>query len=684
MHSNDGNIHKLDESILSQIKAQTQITSIDAAIKELLQNSLDASADEILIKLDLKSLSVLVKDNGIGIAPDDLEQVASRNSTSKLTKLADLNSISTFGFKGEALYSLRSMSRLTIVSKCKNYNSPFRIQFTDSRSLVQIFDAKESNTESNFFSVDSFEESGTFVIATNIFSNMPIRREQILAVSRQRILNEIRLAILQSLVKHPRINLKLFVINQDKMKLEEIISLNNKTKGKNMKMLYSNLLFCIFGMKIKCETISARFKDFEVDGIIGINSINSKSHQYIFLNGRPFIPDKEDIKQINGLFTNSGFCENRMGIDSIMSPTKTTGRPFYRFPMFLITIKCPMKAELLFQDPSKSLYYANTWSTVYKILEKIFIRFLGSHGRTQRSKSKLPSPSPFQSPTKKINSESNFLLNSNNKLDYLRNRETKDFVDSKEIAQKPTRPKINLLPIAPSVESVSIPRCQNHNFNERVSFSRDHLKPGNFRIIKQIDKKFILVNLENVGGLTRLVVLDQHASDERVRVEQLFKEFVSLLLAPGSKVPCEYIISLTSQELDIFNEYKQNFDLFAITYELRNESEILITNLPSILLNKINDDVHFLKNSLLQHCYDLMNHVKNTKVDLNNWWEASHFLPRVLIEIISSNACRSAIMFGDELTMEEMNDLLIRLSECNLPFQCAHGRPSIVPLATIK
>lgn len=194
-----------------------------------------------------------------------------------------------------------------------------------------------------------------------------------------------------------------------------------------------------------------------------------------------------------------------------------------------------------------------------------------------------------------------------------------------------------------------------------------------FRVINQVDRKFILLAADD-----QLVVLDQHASDERIRVEQYLQEFV-LQPNPGLRLHSPIAFGVHASELMLFDQYAANFNSFGICYTT-DTAQVVITHLPLILLTKVEDDAEFLKDSLLQHCYDLHDHVKRISPNFDNWFETSYHLPRIITELINSKACRSAIMFGDILTKDEMQDLVNKLSRCKLPFQCAHREgPSIVP-----
>ena len=115
-----GIIHELDVNLINKIAAGEVIESAHSVIKELLENSIDALSTQIDIQTDSAGLArILVSDNGTGISEDDLELSIRRHATSKIQKLDDLESVETYGFRGEALSSIASVSKLKMTTGTK-------------------------------------------------------------------------------------------------------------------------------------------------------------------------------------------------------------------------------------------------------------------------------------------------------------------------------------------------------------------------------------------------------------------------------------------------------------------------------------------------------------------------------------------------------------------------------------
>ncbi|KAJ5718179.1 hypothetical protein N7488_003825 [Penicillium malachiteum] len=243
-------------------------------------------------------------------------------------------------------------------------------------------------------------------------------------------------------------------------------------------------------------------------------------------------------------------------------------------------------------------------------------------------------------------------------------------------------------------------------------------------IIAQVDQKFILVklNAENVqtAGYPEavLVLIDQHAADERCRIEQLFDEmFVLSNSSHDAEVRTLEIdpiaFNISSTEAGLFQKYSSFFKDWGIQYNVQDtsgsEATVLVDSLPALIAERCRLDPHLLIEILRREIWTHEEGYRKPigpgkpldKSDPNNprslfveamgegptphaWLQKMSGCPQGIFDLLNSRACRGAIMFNDPLSLDDCKTLVSRLAKCAFPFQCAHGRPSMIPILDLR
>ncbi|XP_065065360.1 mismatch repair endonuclease PMS2-like isoform X1 [Rhopilema esculentum] len=163
--SREGSIKHIDSRSVHQICSGQVILSLATAVKELIENSIDAGATNVEIKLkEFGVESFEVNDNGSGIEEKDFEAIALKHCTSKLREFDDLNSVDTFGFRGEALSSLCALSKVTITTRHKFKNFGSKLEFDYNGKLISV--------------TPCARETGTTVIVSQLFHTLPVRYKE--------------------------------------------------------------------------------------------------------------------------------------------------------------------------------------------------------------------------------------------------------------------------------------------------------------------------------------------------------------------------------------------------------------------------------------------------------------------------------------------------------------------------
>ena len=271
----------------------------------------------------------------------------------------------------------------------------------------------------------------------------------------------------------------------------------------------------------------------------------------------------------------------------------------------------------------------------------------------------------------------------------------------------------------PSIETSIILHGRHHCCSEKelqhaftqssmlfsAKLSRQALKEAH--VISQVDQKFVLVSMpvasrphsDSESSRQLLVLIDQHAADERIRVETLLADLGS---SPTTLTkPITFEISIREKKL--LARRIPHFTSWGIVYDVTvlhgsTQCRVKVIALPAAIAERCRIEPKLLIELLRGEAWrreelgivekamtaDDSALQANSDAKKGDWLSRLSDCPPGLLDMLNSRACRSAIMFNDDLSKAECGILVQRLSECAFPFQCAHGRPSMVPLVNVN
>lgn len=723
-------IQRLESNVINVLKSQVYTVSLSSAVREVLQNSVDAGATDIELIIDLQELRFIVHDNGEGISPDDLNSLGAMNFTSKMSKIDDLKSIPTYGFRGEALHSISNVSHLTISSKVDEYNSTWYRKLPSAAFML----TETVNADDPIFSIEpkTINSSGTTILMENLFYNLPVRKKMASEVAMHDMIRTIKEDVFQIAIFHPDVQISVSSVDQPKRIKTIIISSRNLRSSK-----YNSLVSAfrnIFGSAVPTNTfkrIGISFRNFKAVGIISKIATSSKNMKFIYINGRKYI-DPVILKSIDTTFRNAGFGYNSAALNS---PTKNVRKPYSKYPVLVLDINCTLDISDYLQDPTKNVLQPTNKQIIESLIVKVIQSFLTFQGYISKlndtiSDGKIKKNDTLEAGNQKVITLSKLSLNliftsklsmaniqpkeiegrfnTSSKYDIFKKPIFKPLKRQSHDRYNPLRDALLNKRLLPSGDSVLDIKSINDlaTGNLSTNFMEFDFKVSQLtdcQIINQIDNKFLLLKLPatkwNVNPI--LFILDQHACDERIKLETYLKEFIiSVLTRTVSNQITDYFFEINQSDQVLFNYYQKEFAYWGIRYQTYlNEDNIplvKLTHAPDIFVNRIKGDLEYIKNALLQHIHDLKSFkklsIENFKEFTNeqvfndefNWYIYSSYIPIILMELFNSKACRSAIMFGDALSKEECSILVKLLMKCYIPFQCAHGRPSILPITSFE
>ena len=261
-----GNIVLLDDLTINKIAAGEVIERPASVIKEMVENSIDAGANNITVEIKNGGISFIkVTDNGKGIAQDDLEIAFERHATSKIRSADDLSTVTSMGFRGEALASIAAIANVEMISKTANQEIGYRVVVEGG----DILEKEEAGCS-----------TGTTITVKNLFFNTPVRYKFLKKDYTES--GYIEDVITRIALVHPEIAIKL--INTGKT----IIQTNGNGDLKSV-------IYSIYGKNIAEGVLPVKYEyeDIKIEGVIGKPEIarSNRSNQLFFVNKR-YIKDK--------------------------------------------------------------------------------------------------------------------------------------------------------------------------------------------------------------------------------------------------------------------------------------------------------------------------------------------------------------------------------------------------------
>lgn len=625
-------INILDEHTSNKIAAGEVVERPSSVVKELVENSIDANSKNIIIEIEDGGTSFIrVIDDGVGIHNLDIEKAFLPHATSKIKTVEDISSINTLGFRGEALPSIASVSKLTF--KSKPYGCDFGKEIIlEGGEKISLSDIGMNN--------------GSLIEVKDLFFNVPARRKFLKSNSREgSLINDI---VLRIALSNPNVSFKLF---------------NN---GKKILHTYgdgnlNNVIRTIYGKSISENVLNFNFESetLKIYGYIGKEIIakGSRNNESIFVNNR-YIKNKTIVAAVENAFKSFSTVN--------------------KFPFFVIFIDLlpdsidvnihPTKAEIKFKD--ERFIYKKVFDIIHETLkEDIFNSFsIESKPVNKEIIEEIKLDLDIENT---INKESTI---SNNKFEHSINdiyknitiqdvtaeedlynklKETNKNNNSESLNNETVHENNNISYFIKDNKSNSSSRSATINRNDLQESKINSAKFPDLRVIGQFSKTYILAEY-----LDTLYIIDQHAAHEKIIYEKYIKDIENNdIIVQQLLIPC--IIDLS---LDDYECYKENISIFTNAGFVIDEfggNTIAIKEVP-YFLGKLDT-----KNFLLSIIDNLKNlgSGKTTEVKLNK---------------IATIACKAAVKANDYLTQIEMEKLISDLRYIDNPFNCPHGRPIII------
>ena len=684
-----GNIVLLDDLTINKIAAGEVIERPASVVKELVENSIDAGATNINIEIKNGGISYIrITDNGKGIMPDDMEMAFERHATSKIRNASDLETVTSMGFRGEALASIAAISKVEMISKTGENEIGYKVNVQAGK----IINKEETGCS-----------KGTIITITDLFFNTPVRYKFLKKDFTEA--GYIEDVITRIALVHPEIAIKLTSSGKTIIQTSGNGDIKSVVYGIYGKDVADNIL-----------EVNYQYEDIKVTGVIGkpVIARSNRGNQIFFVNKR-YIKDKTLTsaaeQAFKGLLTIGKYGFLILNIE--MSPSKVDvnvhpAKLEVRFQdentifkaVYHAIKETLLKGELVPEDKPVEIKRQETIVTPGETeIKKESIKFSDLLQKMVSKKEEKEVEDPFEykaNPIAEIYSNKYGVREEEESYKIQNKQITEETAEEDELSKMDTHvintqeinerimgkiTELDNLKIEensknfeemyaktfgnlPKTENKEEPKDETKVKTEELEMAEkismfDNMKDKTIPKYKFIGIAFatyIIIEIDN-----ELYIIDQHAAHERIMYEKIKKNFYSdgekdsqLMLLPD-------IINLTHKEMDIAKENIPVFEKAGFMLEQFGENTIKLTGVPNICID-------LDTKQLFLETLDEINTVARTaKQEIEE-------------KFIATLACKSAVKANMVLTKDEVDNLMKQLLVLPNPFTCPHGRPTAIHL----
>ncbi|WP_027307508.1 DNA mismatch repair endonuclease MutL [Caloramator sp. ALD01] len=613
-----GDINILSNDLINKIAAGEVIERPASIVKELIENSIDAGASEIIVEIENGGISLIrVSDNGKGIKEDDIEKAFMRHATSKIKDEHDLFKITSLGFRGEALASIAAVSKVELITKTNISDFGIKAYLENGKIVLKEYCGSTD---------------GTTITIKDIFYNVPARLKFLKSPSREQAnITE----IMQNLaLSHPQISFK-YIANKKNVFI---------TTGDGS---LKNVIYIIWGKNVfdNLIEVNSTKETITLKGFIGNSKLekSNRNYQSIFVNGR-HVRNKTITAAVENAYK------------SMLSINK--------FPLFVLNIFInpelidvnvhPTKAEIKFSDEQK--IFKEVYSCIKEsLLKKDFIPSYKIEDNILNSKFQFSLDNNYKNSLNEKNSifreniDNNYNVQTSfniEKIDKFKkiNFDIDELDSSKEESNIDEKQSVISTNIKTDTK-IDVDNNHQHSIKTNTSFPL-------LTVVGQLHFTYIIAEASE-----GFYLIDQHAAHERILFEKYLNEYncgnlnKQILLSP-------IILEFSPSDKEKIFDNTSLLNRLGFDFEDFGGTTISLRTVPNNI--KIKNYKQLIEEILLNI---------NNGIELNT---------NAIEKIIYTMACKNAIKAGDKLNYQEILNLIKELSKCQNPFTCPHGRPTMI------
>ena len=630
-------IQLLDQKTIDNIAAGEVIERPASVVKELVENAVDAKANAVTVEIKDGGMTLIrVTDNGIGIPKDQVKTAFLRHATSKIRSVEDLLSVSSLGFRGEALSSISAVAQVELVTKTAE---------SFSGVSYKIYGGEEEAFD------DIGAPDGTTFLVKNLFYNTPARRKFLKSVTTEA--GYVEQMMVHIALSHPEISFKFIHNNKNKI----YTSGNGKVK---------DIIYHIYGRDVAGALIplEAQNEDVKVTGFVAKPYVSrgNRNYESYFINGR-YIKSSIIYKAIE---------------EGYRTFTMKHRYPFvcldFKIDQELLDVNVhPTKMEIRFRN-GREIYELVVDAVRAALLQKDLVQDVL---RETPKKKELPKtkevkkPEPFE-----VNRRKEEVQKVDQQGQGVQQQVEKQRQAVQQQIEKPSHPVKKTLTASESSKNTKKPTYAGLNYNtqkkefpqyktyelssNQMTLREDPVfsvqaRPDR-KILGQLFKTYWLIEYED-----QLFIMDQHAAHEKVNYERLMKNFKEKEIYSQRLEP-PMVVTVSMTEAEALTRYKDAFAGLGFTIESFGGNEYCIREVPANLYGIGERDLFM----------ELLDAVSQENGTLDT---------EVIASKIATMACKMSIKGNQRVSLMEVEHLLDELMKLENPYQCPHGRPTIIKMS---
>lgn len=625
-------IRLLSENMIGKIAAGEVVERPAAAIKELVENSLDAGASAVTVEIREGGLSYIrVSDNGSGIDESDVRLAFERHATSKISKEEQLNAISTLGFRGEALASIAAVSRVTMITRTRDRDTGLKVM-NEGGKITEIS--------------ETVCPVGTTMTIKDLFFNVPVRKGFMKKAAQETA--AIHDLMVRMMLSRPDVSFRYIADGRTEY--------HSPGDGQAITAIQT-----VYGSKTArtIRSVNDHLNGLIISGYVGVgeNARGNRTHELFFINGRVM-----QSKLLNE------------AVEAAVRERVMIGR----FPMCALYITIayeavdvnvhPNKLEVRFRD-EKSVYDAVFSAVLLALKDKdafehpVQMQLTNPQADTkkedvQNAAASQAAPARIPKETQPVHVEICSKMPDSAALPLRETKPEPDFQRAVTASAGGIRVAADAAPIkklspAPSFEGQTggnngiVLQEKAEQINTILASS-----PRPMRVFGALFNTYILVEYED-----QLLLIDQHAVHERLLFDKMMNEY-SGKKAPGQELLVPSVIAVTKHEQHLLEENQEALESIGLCVESFGENDVAVRTMPVILGETQAAD--FLR--------EVISELENGK---NPAFEKKR-------TVLLQAACKHAVKGGESLSEDQLRYLLDTMIEKKVTPTCPHGRPLVV------